>query len=110
MTSHQQKSAMPDTTDASDATTDATDNTPPAMPQTTRSISVVLPAHNEEAVLAETIEKCVATLSEIAPDYEIIVVDDGSSDRTGTIAEDYAAANSHIHVCTTVRSVAMVAR
>ncbi len=49
MMTHQQKSAMPDTTDAtdaSDATTDAIESTPPAMPLTTRGISVVLPAHN----------------------------------------------------------------
>ncbi|HEX5440101.1 MAG TPA: glycosyltransferase family 2 protein [Ktedonobacterales bacterium] len=110
MMTHQQKSAMPDTTDttnatnatnvtdASDATTDAIETTPPAMPLTTRGISVVLPAHNEEAVLAATLDKCIATLSEIAPDYEIIVVDDGSSDRTGAIAGEYAAANPHIRV------------
>src|SRR6185437_6871274 len=104
MMTHQQKSAMPDTTDAteatdaSDATTDAIESTPAAMPLTTRGISVVLPAHNEEDVLAETLEKCVAALSEIAPDYEIIVVDDGSSDQTGKIAEEYAAANPHIRV------------
>src|SRR5690348_1339108 len=104
MMTHQQKSAMPDMTDAtdetdaSDATTNAIESTQPAMPLTTRGISVVLPAHNEEAVLAETLEKCMTTLSEIAPDYEIIVVDDGSSDQTGAIAEEYAAANPHIHV------------
>ena len=101
MMTHQQKSAMPDTTDASDAsdaTTDAIESTRPAMPLTTRGISVVLPAHNEEAVLAVTLDKSVATLSEIAPDYEIIVVDDGSSDQTGSIAEEYAAANPHIRV------------
>ncbi len=104
MMTHQQKSAMPDTTDATDeteardATTDAIESTLPAMPLTTRGISVVLPAHNEEAVLAETLEKCMATLSAIAPDYEIIVVDDGSSDRTGAIAEEYVAANPHIRV------------
>lgn len=95
---------MPDTTNATDATEardatpDAIEGTLPAMPLTTRGISVVLPAHNEEAVLAETLEKCMATLSEIAPDYEIIVVDDGSSDRTGAIAEEYAAANPRIRV------------
>lgn len=98
----QQKSAMPDMTEASDAitnaTTDATDDTSPALPLTTRGISVVLPAHNEEAVLAVTLDKCVNALSDIAPDYEIIVVDDGSDDRTGAIADEYAAANPRIRV------------
>jgi glycosyltransferase involved in cell wall biosynthesis len=103
----QQKSTMPDTsetsvtsdtTDASDATTETIEKTPPAMPLTTRGISVVLPAHNEEAVLADTLDTCVSALSEIAPDYEIVVVDDGSTDRTGEIAEKFAAANPHIRV------------
>ena len=52
----QQKSAMPDMTDATDATPNATDDAPPALPLTTRGISVVLPAHNEEAVLADTLK------------------------------------------------------
>lgn len=69
-----------------------------ATPLTTRGISIVLPAHNEEAVLADTLNHCVATLSEIAPDYEIIVVDDGSNDQTGAIAEEFAAANPRIRV------------
>lgn len=92
----QQKSAMPDITDSTDAT-DAPDATS-ATPLTTRGISVVLPAHNEEAVLADTIAACEASLGEIAPDYEIIVVDDGSTDRTGEIAEECAARNPRVRV------------
>jgi glycosyltransferase involved in cell wall biosynthesis len=65
---------------------------------TSRSIGVVLPAYNEEAVIAETVARCVSTLSIIAPDYEIIVVDDGSRDRTGEIADGLAAANPRVHV------------
>ena len=99
----QQKSAMPDTTDATNATNatnaiQAPDALTASGPLTTRGISVVLPAHNEEAVLASTLDACVAALGEIAPDYEIIVVDDGSADRTGEIAEEYAARNPHIRV------------
>ncbi len=96
----QRKSAMPDMTDASDATakTQTIDEASPTLPLTTRGISVVLPAHNEEAVLADTLNKCVAALSEIALDYEIIVVDDGSTDRTGEIGEKFAAANPRIRV------------
>ncbi len=36
------------------------------------------------------------TLSEVAPDYEVIVVDDGSADHTGAIVDDLAAANPRI--------------
>jgi glycosyltransferase involved in cell wall biosynthesis len=67
-------------------------------PVTLRGISVVLPAYNEEALIAETISRCVEVLSVIAPDYEIVVVDDGSRDRTGAIADAFAARNPHIRV------------
>ncbi|HEY7849944.1 MAG TPA: glycosyltransferase family 2 protein [Ktedonobacterales bacterium] len=65
---------------------------------TARGIGVVLPAYNEEAVIAETVGACVETLAVIAPDYEIIVVDDGSYDRTRAIADELAASDPHIHV------------
>lgn len=67
-------------------------------PVTTRGIGVVLPAYNEEAVIATTVAACVETLSIIAPDFEIIVVDDGSQDRTGAIADELAAADARIRV------------
>lgn len=65
---------------------------------TTRGLSVVLPAWNEEEVIARTVQAVVETLSEVAPDYEVIVVDDGSTDRTGEIADALAAANPRIRV------------
>lgn len=68
------------------------------QPMTTRGLSVVLPAWNEEAVIARTVQKVVQTLSEVAPDYEVIVVDDGSQDRTGEIADALSAENPHIRV------------
>src|SRR5215467_14385467 len=67
-------------------------------PITLRGLSVVLPAYNEEALIAKTVSSCVEVLGVIAPDYEIIVVDDGSRDRTGAIADDLADANPRIHV------------
>ncbi len=65
---------------------------------TQRGIGIVLPAYNEEAVIAETVSKCVETLEVIAPDFEIIVVDDGSHDRTGAIADELAAHDARIRV------------
>jgi glycosyltransferase involved in cell wall biosynthesis len=63
---------------------------PLEMPLTRRGVSVVLPAHNEEAVIADTVTRCAQTLTVVAPDYEIIVIDDGSRDRTGEIADALA--------------------
>jgi glycosyltransferase involved in cell wall biosynthesis len=67
-------------------------------PLTRRGISVVLPAYNEEAVIEETIRRCVEVLSVIAPDFEVLVVDDGSRDRTGEIADELAADDARVRV------------
>lgn len=49
-------------------------------------ISVVIPAYNAESFIGETLESVrVQTFS----DYEVIVVDDGSTDRTAEIASGY---------------------
>jgi glycosyltransferase involved in cell wall biosynthesis len=72
---------------------------PPApRPATQRGLSVVLPAYNEEAVIAATVGRCVDVLSGVAPDYEIVIVVDGSGDRTGAIADELAAANPRVRV------------
>jgi glycosyltransferase involved in cell wall biosynthesis len=67
-------------------------------PLTTRGLSVVLPAYNEEAVIAETVRACAAKLAVLAPDYEIVIVDDGSRDRTGDITDALAAADPRVRV------------
>jgi glycosyltransferase involved in cell wall biosynthesis len=45
-------------------------------------ISVVIPAYNEGAIIKESLEETVKTFTEFGCDYEIIVIDDGSSDNT----------------------------
>jgi glycosyltransferase involved in cell wall biosynthesis len=49
-------------------------------------LSVVLPAHNEEATVAEVVQEVHLTLAGWGTQSEIILVDDGSTDRTGEIA------------------------
>ena len=51
------------------------------------SLSVVIPAFNEEANVAAAIQRVSDVLKTLNPDYEIIVVNDGSRDRTGEIAK-----------------------
>jgi len=46
------------------------------------SISVVIPAYNEAPNVGKAVESAVAAVEKITPDYEIIVVDDGSRDGT----------------------------
>ena len=47
-------------------------------------LSVVIPAHNEEGSIGATVEGVVAALEREEIDYEIVVVDDGSEDGTGS--------------------------
>jgi dolichol-phosphate mannosyltransferase len=56
-------------------------------------LSVVIPAHNEEGHLRGTVEGVVAALEAAKLRYEILVVDDNSTDRTDKIALDLARAN-----------------
>lgn len=64
------------------------DSTSPFPPP--RSLSVFFPAYNEEANLPKLIERTVAAVSPLTDDYEIIIVNDGSKDRTGEVAEELA--------------------
>jgi glycosyltransferase involved in cell wall biosynthesis len=61
-------------------------------------ISVFLPAHNEEANIERVVQDFVGVLPALAADYEVILVDDGSRDRTGEIADRMAAADPHVRV------------
>jgi glycosyltransferase involved in cell wall biosynthesis len=45
-------------------------------------ISVIIPAYNEESAIGGTVDACVRALAQLGGEYEIIVVDDGSSDNT----------------------------
>jgi glycosyltransferase involved in cell wall biosynthesis len=62
------------------------------------SISVVLPAYNEEALIADTVRNVAKALHELGVhDAEIIVVNDGSSDRTAERAQA-AAPDANVRV------------
>jgi len=70
----------------------------PPMPTRKRSISVVLPAYDEEACLERCVKSLEGVLAEIADDYEIVVVDDGSRDATPRILAELARSRPWLHV------------
>ena len=53
-------------------------------------IWVVLPAYNEESALPTLLDSLLENLGQKGEEFSIIVVNDGSKDRTGEVAEDYA--------------------
>lgn len=63
----------------------------------TPMVSFIVPAFNEEANLALTIEEIRAAAAETSLDFEVIVIDDGSSDETSAIASQLAATDQRVH-------------
>jgi putative flippase GtrA len=70
------------------------------MPVSNHSLSVVLPAYNEEQVIATTVYAVLDTLSAWKMDFEVIVVNDGSTDRTGFVVAAIASAASQVRLVT----------
>jgi glycosyltransferase involved in cell wall biosynthesis len=54
------------------------------------SITAFFPALNDEATIARMVTDAVAVLSTLTDDYEVIVIDDGSTDRTADVLDALA--------------------
>jgi glycosyltransferase involved in cell wall biosynthesis len=52
------------------------------------SLSVFFPAYNDSGTIASLVITAIQTASQLTPNYEVIVVNDGSSDRTAEILEE----------------------
>src|SRR5207244_8834706 len=59
-------------------------------------LSVVIPARNEEESVASTILGLAGALESERIDYELLVVDDASTDRTREVVEGLAGANARV--------------
>jgi len=68
------------------------DSTPPV------SVTVFFPCYNEQDNVRRVTEQAIAVLERIHADYEIIIVDDGSRDATGPVADELAAAHARVRV------------
>jgi glycosyltransferase involved in cell wall biosynthesis len=60
------------------------------------SLSVVLPAYNEAKNIKKTVTEAVSYVEKNFKDYEVIVVNDGSTDGTGEIVEELTLTNPRI--------------
>ncbi|HUW22070.1 MAG TPA: glycosyltransferase family 2 protein [Candidatus Bathyarchaeia archaeon] len=63
-----------------------------------KSISVFFPAYNEEGNIESVVAKTLEILPKIAQEWEILIINDGSTDRTGAVADQLAIRNKRIRV------------
>ncbi len=61
-------------------------------------LSAVLPAYNEEANILATAEAVRAAVEKVTSNFEIIIVNDGSKDRTGAVADALAREDPRVRV------------
>lgn len=62
------------------------------------SVSLIIPAYNDEETVGRLIDDSDSLLSEICTDYEIVVVNDGSKDRTLDVIQGRADLNHHVRI------------
>jgi glycosyltransferase involved in cell wall biosynthesis len=68
------------------------------VPARLDGLSFFFPALNEEDNVAPIVEEALAVLPRFADDLEVTIVDDGSSDRTGAIADELARKDPRVRV------------
>ena len=66
--------------------------------KTAVSISVFFPCYNEQDNVTTTAEKALSVLEKVSVEFEVIIVNDGSSDSTGQIADEIAGRDSRVKV------------
>jgi glycosyltransferase involved in cell wall biosynthesis len=69
---------------------------PVPAPRIPGSLSLVIPPFNEEANIEFVVRDALTTLPAFADDFEIIVVNDGSQDKTGEIVARLASADDRV--------------
>ena len=70
----------------------------PNSPAPPAGLSVFFPAYNDAGTIASMVIRAVQAAAELTPDYEVIVVNDGSVDATAQIADELARTYPHVRV------------
>lgn len=71
---------------------------PPTESKPPVSITVFFPCYNEQGNVRKVAEQALGVLEGLHADYEVIIVDDGSSDNTGPLADAVAAEHPRVRV------------
>ena len=61
-------------------------------------LSIIIPAHNEEFRLPDSLAKIDAFLQQQSYAYDVIVVENGSADNTVGVVQDYAAEHPYLRL------------
>ncbi len=68
-----------------------------SRPAAATALSIVCPAHNEQDNLRPLIAQITAAANAIGVDYDIVIVDDGSTDRTAEVLRDLLQSTPRLH-------------
>jgi glycosyltransferase involved in cell wall biosynthesis len=69
------------------------------------SISAVVPAYNEEALIEQTVRRVAAVLTQLVHNFEVVVTNDGSRDATGQILARLRQTDPGLHLRVVTHSV-----
>src|SRR5688500_20112773 len=64
----------------------------------TPSLSVFFPAYNDSGTIASLVITALKTARRLTPDFEVIIVNDGSADTTADIADELARTYPEVRV------------
>lgn len=77
----------------------AMESTPPRTPRPLlESVSIVLPAHNEEGNIVEAIRQALGAAEPLSRRQEVVVVDDGSRDATAALTAEFARRDGRVRL------------
>src|SRR5262245_55877608 len=80
-------------------------STRPTSTGPTRSLSVIMAGLNEQANVERAVRRMVAALEPAVGTFEVIVIDDGSTDRMGEIAARLATEDARVRVLRNERNL-----
>ncbi|MEN1678086.1 MAG: glycosyltransferase family 2 protein [Planctomycetota bacterium] len=63
-----------------------------------QSLTVVLPVHNAESTLRQSVERVLEVAGELTPDLRLLIIDDGSMDDSFDVAQEMAARYRQVRV------------
>ncbi|MBV8691340.1 MAG: glycosyltransferase family 2 protein [Actinobacteria bacterium] len=74
------------------------------LPPISRRVSIVLPAYNEEGNIVEAVERATTVAERLCDEHEIVVVDDGSRDKTAELVLQLCDGDSRIRLIRNARN------